>query len=89
MTEGNTEGDTSGTCSIAAHSAIRSTGLLYPEAPSQSLLIDPPHSTRTPFTPSSHTSGIPDAPNASVDNVAANHVPGSLSEPYGGIEELD
>lgn len=89
MTEGNTEGDKSGTCLIAVHSVIRSTELLYPEAPSQSLPLDTPHSTRTPFTPSTHTSGIPDAPNASVDNVAAIHVPGSLSEPYGGIEELD
>jgi hypothetical protein len=89
MTEGNTEGDTSGTCSITAHSAIRSTELLHPEPPSQSLLLDSSHSTRTTFMPSSHTSGAPGVPNASVDNVAANHVPGSVSELYGGIEELD
>jgi hypothetical protein len=89
MTEGNTEGDTSGTCSIATHSAIRSTELLYPEPPSQSLFLESSQSTRRPFMPSSHTSGVPDTPNASTDNLAANHVPGSLSAPYGGIEELD
>ena len=89
MIEGNTEGDSSGTSSSAAHSAIHSAELLHPEPPSQTLLIDSSHSTHTPFTPSSHTSGLPDALNAPVDDIAANHVPGSLSETYGGIEELD